>query len=100
MNQKEESRRLWVPDFVCYNLYIRNGFDGVDEKSLPQVFYNGTVYWSRPGLMEIMHPFLIYNFPYDRQFVVLVFSAWITKDHIQTVDTEFQWGLPIFGEIP
>jgi len=65
---------IWTPDIFLYN---------TAEKPMDQLYYtkanvynNGNIFWSRPGLIKSTCTFDMTYFPYDQQTCNIKFGSW------------------------
>lgn len=59
-----EETDVWLPDITMYNSH--EAMSDTLEKQLAMVDSNGVVWWSRPGMLEVMCKFAgLVNFPHD-----------------------------------
>ena len=66
---------IWVPDITHYNSL--SGLEDSFESSTLTVQSNGDVFWSRPGLLEVLCKFSgLINFPKDQLVCKVEFAGW------------------------
>ena len=65
---------IWTPDIYLYNTAERP----MTELDLPKanVYSDGYIFWSRPGLIKSTCIFNLTYFPYDQQTCKLKFGSW------------------------
>ena len=66
---------IWIPDMYLYNT-AEKPMENLDY-SRANLYYNGDVIWSRPGLVKSTCSFDLEYFPYDRQTCYLKFGSWV-----------------------
>jgi hypothetical protein len=70
-----EDSEIWLPDITAYNAV--NGFTTL-EAAMARVDSSGTVYWSRPGSLEVLCRFSgLANFPFDTLSCPIDVGGWI-----------------------
>jgi len=63
-HNKPEETKIWVPDLAVYNLVA--GINDELEGQMVVVYSNGQVFWSRPGVIDVLCRFSgLVAFPYD-----------------------------------
>lgn len=50
-------------------------FPGLDH-TLIKVKYDGSIYWSRPGILDLVHKFDLTKYPFDIQKIEMVVESW------------------------
>ena len=65
---------IWTPDIYLYNTAEKP----MSELDYPKanVYNDGTIFWSRPGLIKSTCVFNLTYFPYDQQTCKLKFGSW------------------------
>lgn len=71
----EEYHNIWIPDMYLYNT-AEKPMDNLDY-SRANLYSNGDIIWSRPGLIQSTCSFDLEYFPYDRQTCNLKFGSWV-----------------------
>eukprot|EP00966_Prymnesium_polylepis_P117613 2719203-Prymnesium_polylepis.1 len=70
-----EEPEIWLPDITTYN--ARQTPDAMYEKSTQTVDHNGQVWWTRPGVLDLLCAFSgLVAFPYDELRCVLEIGGW------------------------
>ena len=70
-----ENRMLWVPDLGVYNSLVPS--DDSLQYSTASVYSDGSVFWSRPGLIEVMCKFSgLVAFPFDNLTCAIEVGGW------------------------
>ena len=70
-----ETAEIWVPDLQAYN--ANSGMVMTLEPAAARVSYDGTVFFSRPGSLEVMCKFSgLVAFPFDQMKCVLEMGGW------------------------
>ena len=73
-----EDSDIWLPDVQPYNAYV--GISRAMEPAMARVRNDGQVYWSRPGMLDIMCRFSgLVMFPYDRLSCSVEVGGWINS---------------------
>jgi hypothetical protein len=85
-----QSSEIWVPDLEMYNHEV-SVYD-VSRKSC-QVWYNGSVFWSRPSVYKVICSYTnVGNFPYDTLSCIMDFGGWSTSGlYVNYVAGELQF---------
>ena len=65
---------IWTPDIFLYNTAEKPMDELFHTKA--NVYYNGDIFWSRPGLIKSTCTFDMTHFPYDQQDCYLKFGSW------------------------
>jgi hypothetical protein len=65
---------IWTPDIYLYNT-AEKPMEQLDF-SKAEISYDGTMFWSRPGLLKSTCLFDLTDFPFDTQTCVLKFGSW------------------------
>ena len=79
LNTNPESEQfIWTPDIYLYNTAERP----MSELDYPKanVYSDGSIFWSRPGLIKSTCIFNLTYFPYDQQTCKLKFGSWAYDD--------------------
>ena len=77
--------QIWVPDVTPYN--TMDSIINTLEPSTARVSSSGAVFWSRPGILDIMCKFSgLVAFPYDRLRCKLELGGWSMSDGFQGLD--------------
>ena len=71
----EFDHNIWIPDMYLYNT-AEKPMDNLDY-SRANLYSNGDIIWSRPGLIKSTCSFDLEYFPYDRQTCSLKFGSWV-----------------------
>ena len=80
-----EENEVWVPDVQPYNSI--NGIVNTLEPSLVRVDFDGSVYYSRPGQLEVMCKFTgLVAFPFDQLACKMEVGGWILDGWNQGID--------------
>lgn len=58
------SQKIWTPDLALRQMNGKMLFPGLDN-TLIKVKNNGHIYWSRPGLLDLVHKFDLTKYPFD-----------------------------------
>ena len=69
---------LWVPDIYLYNT-AEKPMEQLDY-SRAHVYYDGSIIWSRPGIITSTCTFDLRYFPYDTQHCLFKFGSWVYHD--------------------
>ncbi len=81
-HNKPEETELWVPDVQVYNSAI--DVNEIMNGQLAQVFYDGRISWSRPGLLDVLCRFSgLVAFPFDRLQCTFELGGWIMGADLQ-----------------
>lgn len=69
------SSAVWTPDFWLYN----TGEKPLDQLAWTsaEVYSDGLVNWSKPGLLKITCDFDLADFPFDKQDCYAEFGSWV-----------------------
>ena len=79
---KPEETNIWVPDLTIYNL--ASPLNDVMSGQLAEVDSNGTVFWSRPGVLDILCRFSgLVAFPFDTLQCTMEMGGWMMSDALQ-----------------
>lgn len=70
----DQTNIIWTPDIYLYNT-AEKPMDGL-KYSRAIVNYDGTVTWSRPGIIQSTCIFDLTHFPYDKQICLFKFGSW------------------------
>ena len=71
-----ELSEIWVPDIIPYN--SRDGISSTLEPAIASVDSTGQVYWSRPGVLDVICAFSgLNNFPYDTLRCPIDIGGWL-----------------------
>ncbi|KAL1520081.1 hypothetical protein AB1Y20_023556 [Prymnesium parvum] len=77
-----EDTEIWLPDLVPYNTV--DSIIQTLEASTARVTHKGSIFWSRPGVLDIMCKFSgLVAFPYDRLKCRLEVAGWMMSDGFQ-----------------
>ena len=80
-----EENEIWVPDLQPYNAV--DGIVHTLEPALATVQSDGTVYWTRPGSLNIMCKFSgLVAFPFDNLKCTLEIGGWIMSGGYQGIN--------------
>ena len=67
---------IWVPDVIVYN--SGTGTGASLEPAVATVDFDGTVFWSRPGVLHLLCAFTgLNNFPYDTLVCPVDLGGWL-----------------------
>ena len=84
----QEGNEAWVPDITVYN--GREGFTDTLQPAMMDLANDGSIFWSRPGRMELMCRFAgLVAFPYDNLNCTSTLGGWATGSdyqHVELVD--------------
>lgn len=70
-----EDTEIWLPDVSCYN--AQTGLMSSLDASLASVTNEGWVYWSRPGMLEVICRYSgLINFPADKLKCQFEMAGW------------------------
>jgi cation transporter family protein len=69
---------VWVPDIYLYNT-AEKPMEQLDY-SRAHVYYDGSIIWSRPGIITSTCTFDLRYFPYDTQHCLFKFGSWVYHD--------------------
>ena len=81
-----EVNQIWVPDITAYNSV--NGLMHSFDASLANVYHDGSVFWSRPGVLHVMCRFAgLVMFPHDGGLLScpIEFGGWASSGEIQGI---------------
>ena len=79
-----EEPEIWVPDITPYN--VREGLTETMTGASARVNASGNVYWSRPGIVDVMCKFSgLVNFPRDELKCGLELGGWMISGAQQGV---------------
>jgi nicotinic acetylcholine receptor, invertebrate len=67
----ERNYCIWKPDIVIYECGSQDM-----EFTLSQVTYDGSMYWSSPGLYQVAVNFELADFPFDTQMIRMSLEPW------------------------
>ena len=70
----ELSNSLWTPDIYLYNT-AEKPLNELDYSNIV-LNYDGSIFWSRPGLLKSTCQFDLTYFPFDKQLCYLKFGSW------------------------
>mgnify|MGYP006148648297 CR=1 FL=1 len=90
-----EETEIWLPDIQPYN--SREGIGTTLDKALAIVNSSGSVFWSRPGMLDLMCKFSgLVAFPYDQLSCTMEIGGWSMSAAFQGIQA-FPDGLFIFS---
>ena len=69
---------VWIPDIYLYNT-AEKPMEQLDY-SRAHVYYDGSIIWSRPGILKSTCTFDLRSFPYDTQHCLFKFGSWVYHD--------------------
>ena len=69
---------VWVPDIYLYNT-AEKPMEQLDY-SRAHIYYDGSIIWSRPGILTSTCMFDLRSFPYDTQHCLFKFGSWVYHD--------------------
>ncbi|CAK9056001.1 unnamed protein product [Durusdinium trenchii] len=70
-----ENTEIWVPDIQPYNSNV--GIQVSLDRTAPTVYSTGVVFWSRPGLIDILCKFSgLVAFPFDNLKCAMEWGGW------------------------
>ena len=72
------SRFIYTPEVYC-STCVSNSFTYTRARGN----YTGGIFWSRYGILTIILPFNVKNFPYDTQTVSMNFYLWGLPEEMQ-----------------
>lgn len=79
-----EDTEIWLPDIQPYNTI--DGISNTLDASLAVVYSNGVVFWSRPGMLDIMCKFSgLVAFPFDKLTCEMEFGGWAMSAGFQGI---------------
>ncbi|XP_052098769.1 neuronal acetylcholine receptor subunit alpha-10-like [Mytilus californianus] len=67
-------KKIWVPDLTLYDSISSEFFGLADFR--PTIYYDGSVYYNFPTVIEALCPIDVANFPFDSQKCELIFGSW------------------------
>ena len=70
----ELDNSLWIPDIYLYNT-AEKPLNELDYSNIV-LNYDGSIFWSRPGLLKSTCQFDLTYFPFDTQLCYLKFGSW------------------------
>lgn len=80
-----ETRRIWTPDFVISNARLPAA--EMFEETDAMVTNDGTVYWSRPGVVELLCQYSgLVAFPFDELGCRVEISGWMLSAEHQGLE--------------
>lgn len=80
-----EGTEIWVPDIQLYN--SNEGNQATLEGANPIAYNDGTVFWSRPGILDTMCRFTgLVAFPFDRLKCAMEWGGWSLSDGLQGIN--------------
>lgn len=71
----ESAQKIWTPDLALRQMNGKMLFPGLDN-TLIKVKHDGSIYWSRPGLLDLVHKFDLTKYPFDIQKIEMVVESW------------------------
>ena len=71
----DSDNSIWVPDIYLYNT-AEAPMTNLDY-SKASLYYDGSIIWSRPGMIKSTCVFDLKYFPYDQQVCQLKFGSWV-----------------------
>ncbi|CAK9113986.1 Acetylcholine receptor subunit alpha-type acr-16 [Durusdinium trenchii] len=79
-----EGTEIWVPDIQLYNSNV--GTQASLDKSTAMVYSDGSVFWSRPGLLDSLCKFSgLVAFPFDKLKCAMEWGGWAFSDGFQGI---------------
>jgi cation transporter family protein len=69
---------VWVPDIYLYNT-AEKPLEQLDY-SRAHIYHDGSIIWSRPGIITSTCTFNLRSFPYDTQHCLFKFGSWVYHD--------------------
>ena len=69
---------VWVPDIYLYNT-AEKPMEQLDY-SRAHIYNDGSIIWSRPGILTSTCMFDLRSFPYDTQHCLFKFGSWVYHD--------------------
>ena len=69
---------IWVPDIYLYNT-AEKPMEQLDY-SRAHIYHDGSIIWSRPGILTSTCTFDLRSFPYDTQHCLFKFGSWVYHD--------------------
>eukprot|EP00438_Fugacium_kawagutii_P007260 Skav221919 [mRNA] locus=scaffold5163:65683:67398:- [translate_table: standard] len=86
MTDKENSE-IWVPDLTLYNANM--GVQTSLDKTLPIAAPDGSMLWSRPGILDTLCKFSgLVAFPFDTLKCAMEWGGWSYSDGFQGISLE------------
>ena len=81
-----QENSIWTPDVYLYNT-AELPLQELDN-TMAMVYADGSVIWSRPGMLKSTCQFELEHFPYDTQICSLKFGSWsYSKKRIKFIIT-------------
>lgn len=78
---------FWAPDLQPYN--AERGFSATLERGHALVSSDGSIYWSRPGFLDVMCRFSgLVAFPFDKPVCTIEIGGWIFSGAYQGITFE------------
>lgn len=68
-------QKIWTPDLALRQMNGKMLFPGLDD-TLIRLYHNGSIYWSRSGLLDLVHKFDLTKYPFDIQRIEMVVESW------------------------
>ena len=82
-----EETEIWLPDVQPYNTAV--GIESTLDASLARVEHTGEVFWSRPGLLDVLCRFSgLVAFPFDSLTCSIEFGGWALSGGYQGISLE------------
>jgi len=79
-----ENSEVWLPDIQMYNSNV--GVQATLDKVNPNLYSDGTLLWSRPGILDAMCKFSgLVAFPFDKLKCVMEWGGWAYGDAFQAI---------------
>lgn len=75
----DSDNSIWVPDIYLYNTAEAPMADL--DYSKASLYYDGSIIWSRPGMIKSTCIFDLTYFPYDQQVCQLKFGSWVYNEN-------------------
>jgi len=80
-----EGTEIWVPDIQMYN--SNEGTFSTLDGANPIAYSDGTIFWSRPGIVDSMCKFTgLVAFPFDKLQCAMEWGAWSWSDGFQGIN--------------
>ena len=80
-----ETSDIWLPDITAYNGL--QGFMHTFDPALATVQHDGSVYWSRPGMLDVMCRFSgLASFPYGNLSCPIELGGWALSGAFQGIE--------------
>ena len=103
---ESDNTGIWLPDIIPYN--VGEGIASTLEPSLAIVYSTGRVFWSRPGMLDVLCRFRGINlFPYDKVHCPINVGGWAYsgwQQGIQLMESldhvGYSFGQSAFAEAP